>query len=46
MIKMSAAAHGITKLKVEHIPNRVVYIADHPLTLEEFYQLFGEDDNV
>ena len=43
---MPVATQGITNLKIEHIPNRVVYIAEHPLTLEEFYELFGEDDNV
>jgi Uma2 family endonuclease len=43
---MSAATQVITNLKVEHIPDRVVYIAEHPLTIEEFYELFGEDDNV
>ena len=43
---MSVIAKGITNLKIEHIPDRVVYIAEHPITLEEFYELFGEDDNV
>jgi len=43
---MLAVSKSTTKLKVEHIPDRVVYIAEHPLTLEEFYELFGEDDNV
>jgi Uma2 family endonuclease len=36
----------ITNLKTEYIPDKVVYIAEHPLTIEEFYELFGEDDNV
>jgi len=46
VIEMSDTTQVITNLKVEHIPDRVVYIAEHPLTLEEFYELFGEDDNV
>jgi len=46
VIKMSVTAKKIANLKKEHIPDRVVYIAEYPLTLEEFYELFGEDDNV
>jgi len=46
VIKMSIAVEGIKNLKMERIPARVVYIAEHPLTLEEFYEMFGEDDDV
>jgi len=43
---MSATTQVITNLKAEHIPDKVVYIAEHPLTIEEFYEFFGEDDDV
>lgn len=46
VIKMPDVTQVITNLKVEHIPDKVVYVSEHPLTLEEFYELFGEDDNV
>jgi Uma2 family endonuclease len=46
VITMSITAKELANLKIEHIPDRVVYLAEHPLTLEEFYNLFGEDDNV
>jgi Uma2 family endonuclease len=46
VLKMSMTREGIKNLKMEYIPARVVYVAEHPLTVEEFYEHFGEDDDV
>jgi len=46
VINMSIAVEGVENLKMERIPARDAYIAEHPLTIEEFYEIFGEDDDV
>ena len=41
-VKKSVKDQRLKKLKFEN--GRIAYVADHPITLDEFCDLFGEDD--
>jgi len=44
--EMEVATKKVEKLRKERIPSGTAYIADRPITLDEFCDLFGEDDDV